>query len=182
MQYQHPQELLEFVRFCRGKKVRRYLEIGSRWGDSFYAVMAALPRPSFGVFVDIPESSEKCRSLTEAVLDLQTMGQEIVGFFGSSRSREMREAIRKHAPFDLVFIDGDHTYRGVKADWDYYRNLAPIVALHDVSAPDNWVSDGKPNGVGRLWREIKSCGIGQITEFIVPSDRPMGYGIVQQGA
>lgn len=35
---------------------------------------------------------------------------------------------------DVLFIDGDHSYEGIKADWDHYRKLldaGSIVILHD---------------------------------------------------
>jgi hypothetical protein len=41
------------------------------------------------------------------------------------------------------------------------------------------MSDGKPNGVGRFWRDLNAeGGFRESIEFITPSDRPMGYGIV----
>jgi len=45
------------------------------------------------------------------------------------------EQVRKIAPsLDLLFIDGDHSYEGVKADWEAYKDfLKPgsIVVFHD---------------------------------------------------
>lgn len=177
--YQHPEELEQFVGFCRARNVCRYLEIGSRWGDSFHAVMSALPVGSSGTFIDLPENQEKAASLMATAEDLRDSGYLITGFMGNSRSAHARHIANQGAPFDLVFIDGDHTHEGVAADWADYHTLAPIVALHDVSAPDDWMSDGKPNGVGRFWRELKALGgFSEIIEYIKPSDRPMGYGIV----
>ena len=177
--YQHEDELVHFVQFCRERGVRRYLEIGSRFGDSFFAVMANLPVPSFGMFIDLPESKEKSHRLMETALELLRMGHDIRPFLGDSRDRWQLKAARDNAPFDLILIDANHTYEGVRADWTDYHWMAPIIALHDVSAPDTWMSDGKPNGVGRFWRELKAADTFKHTiEFIVPSDRPMGYGIV----
>jgi len=180
---QHEEELRSFVEYAQKQGVRRYLEIGSRWGDSFWSVMSNLEVPSLGMFIDISESQEKAIALKQTVLDLRAMGHQVIaGFNRSSHNPVSWRMARRHAPFDLVLIDADHTYESVQNDWDSYGRLSRVVAFHDVAAPDGWTSGGKPNEVGRLWREIKSCAIGEFTEFIVPSDRPMGYGIVTQGA
>jgi predicted O-methyltransferase YrrM len=37
------------------------------------------------------------------------------------------------APFDFIFIDGDHTFEGLQADWEAWApHASGIVALHDV--------------------------------------------------
>jgi predicted O-methyltransferase YrrM len=186
--YQDQEELRQFVEFCQARNVRRYLEIGSRWGDSFYAVMANLPIGSFGVSIDQSESAEKYKSLMATVGKLRAAGQDVLSLSGNSRDRAMVDAAKLQAPFDLVFIDGDHTLPGVKADWQNYHWLAPMVAVHDIAAPDDWMSDGKSNGVGKFWRELKasagivrmsnpSFGIRETIEFVTPGSN-MGYGIV----
>jgi predicted O-methyltransferase YrrM len=52
----------------------------------------------------------------------------------------------------LVFIDGDHSYDGVKADfenWYPWVMAGGLVAFHDVHR-----AEGKTNGVGMLYKEI----------------------------
>ena len=54
---------------------------------------------------------------------------------------------------DLLFIDGDHTYRSVLADWLIYKNFVAkggIIAFHDCVGND----DGF--GVPKLLKKIKS--------------------------
>jgi predicted O-methyltransferase YrrM len=49
------------------------------------------------------------------------------------------------ARFDFVFVDGDHTYEGLSADWTAWSPLiAPggIVALHDSLAPEGHADGG----------------------------------------
>lgn len=43
------------------------------------------------------------------------------------------------AEADFIFIDGDHSYNGIKNDWELYsKKIVPggIIALHDTSVPD----------------------------------------------
>jgi predicted O-methyltransferase YrrM len=54
-----------------------------------------------------------------------------------------------------VFIDGDHSYEGLKADWEgWSRLIAPggIIALHDSrSTPDRPIDDW---GSARFTRDV----------------------------
>ena len=57
---------------------------------------------------------------------------------------------------DFLFIDGDHSYAGVKQDYEDYSPLVRpggLVAFHDtLMSPEEDVLHSM--GVSRLWREI----------------------------
>jgi predicted O-methyltransferase YrrM len=61
------------------------------------------------------------------------------------------------APFDFVFVDGDHTYEALHGDWTRWSPLiAPggIIALHDsVLPPDG----GAGAGSMRYFAEVIAC-------------------------
>jgi predicted O-methyltransferase YrrM len=77
---------------------------------------------------------------------------------GDSHSREMSEKVIEllgGKRIDVLFIDGDHSYEGVKKDFINYRNVVRkegIIVFHDIVYnkfdPDIEVS--------RFWNEIKS--------------------------
>lgn len=175
-QHQDLDELKSFVKLAVDLDVRRYLEIGSRNGDSFFAVMANLRAGAFGMSIDLPENILTMRSMADTVMELRNMGQRTALFYESSRESSALWAAKANASFDLVLIDGDHTYEGVRQDWIDYAIIAPIVAIHDIAAPDGWKSSGVPNEVGRFWRELKPHLI-KTQEFISPGSK-MGYGVV----
>jgi hypothetical protein len=172
-------ELAGFIDFARERAVHRYLEIGCRNGDSFYAVMMnATPVGARGIAVDLPENGSARRSLRTTINDVRASGREAHAFFRSSRSEELIAEINKWR-FDLILIDGDHRYEGVAADWYNYGHLAPWVAFHDVAAqtPDALNADGYPNGVPQFWSELKQKH--RYREIINPGS-DMGFGIIEQ--
>jgi predicted O-methyltransferase YrrM len=151
---QDPDELTRFLDFVVERKVRRYLEIGSRNGDSFYAVMMAMGPDACGIAIDLPENASSRRSLLDTVAELNVSGRRAVAYHGNSKDEMVIAKARKNIPYDLILIDANHTYAGVRADWEAYSDMAPIIALHDVAAPEGYMSDGRPNEVGRFWQEI----------------------------
>lgn len=76
---------------------------------------------------------------------------------GDSADQAIKEKILQYGPYDVVFIDGDHTYEGVKKDWDFAISLSPrLIAFHDVAKA---IKHDKENcKVDVLWKEIKECG------------------------
>ena len=85
----------------------------------------------------------------------------------------MVKKILEGCKLDFLFIDGDHTYNGVKSDFEMYSRLVGgggIIALHDIvpSPPEN------VGGVPRFWDEIKHCF--NYTELVKEQEQG-GYGI-----
>ena len=60
------------------------------------------------------------------------------------------KSILKGNKLDFLFIDGDHTYEGVKKDFKMYKTLVRkngLITFHDINS--------ETMGVFRFWREIK---------------------------
>ena len=119
------------------------LEIGSFKGKSTVGLASVALRYGLGPVVAVdPHSSP---SVTDP--GVGAAGTSWDDFQGSLRAAGVASAVEAHRaysrdlargwnrPIRFLWIDGDHTYRGAKADLDLFaRFLVPgaIVALHDV--------------------------------------------------
>jgi cephalosporin hydroxylase len=81
---------------------------------------------------------------------------------GNSHRIETLESVKEilgDNKLDLLFIDGDHTYLGVKQDYEMYSKLVKnngYIALHDIHESDFHKSHGC--FVHEFWQELISDG------------------------
>lgn len=174
-------ELRSFIALLLEHGVTRYAEIGAREGDTFHEVMSSLPAGAAGVACDLPGGlwgkSTTGRKLQAAVSDLGRLGYKASTLLGDSTDADVIRGVAALGPFDAILIDGDHTYAGVKADWENYRAFAPIVAFHDIVGTGQIEKvHGRQVEVPALWAEIKAAGY-LTTEFVAPGSA-MGIGVV----
>jgi len=84
-------------------------------------------------------------------------GQRIKLLRADSHSTETIDLVKTALDgrlIDFLFIDGDHTYEGVKTDFEMYSPLVReggIIAFHDI-VPGSLENVG---GVSKYWSEIK---------------------------
>ncbi len=175
---QIPSEINGLIEILQRENVRSFLEIGSRFGGSLWKIANALPVGSKIVSCDSgmgmggykPGATD---SLKACVSKLREIGYDAHLIVGNSQKPKIIDQVRKFAPFDAVFIDGDHELPGVTLDWKNYGAMSRIVAFHDVGwiKPADYTSD-KVVEVPALWNELKTKYRSE--EFI---DRSGNYGI-----
>lgn len=76
--------------------------------------------------------------------------------------------------FDVIFIDGDHSYAGVQLDFYMYKDLVReggAIAFHDARLDDNDTCE-----VFRFWRDIKNRY--KHSELFNPSGEGTGVGVI----
>ena len=77
-------------------------------------------------------------------------------------------------PIDVLWIDGDHTYEGVRKDVEMYGPLVRrggIIALHDIQRSDHLSGDRTEV----YWAEVKARA--RTREFIARPGHGQGMGI-----
>lgn len=175
-------ELESFIQFLREKKIKRYLEIGAREGDTFHEIVTHVETIEYALAVDLPGGlwgKETTKNkLSVAIKDLQQKGYNAEYLFGNSQDEKIVSNITSMGEFDAILIDGDHTLDGVTKDWNNYCGISKIVAFHDIVGHDQF-EKVKQNlvEVPILWNELKEKY--DHLEFI-DKDSKMGIGVILQ--
>jgi hypothetical protein len=176
---QNAWELSQFIAILLDEGVRRYGEVGAREGDTFHDVMCALPVGSKGVALDYPGGlwgKKTTRAALElCIADLKAKGYKVSALFGDSKTPATVSQFRGRGPYDAILIDGDHTLTGVTSDWVKYRDMARLIAFHDIAGVGQ-ASAGHSVDVPKLWEMIKANGY-RTRELVAPGSL-MGIGLV----
>ena len=102
-------------------------------------------------------------------------GQQLKLFRADSHAVETFNQVKAYfgeQPVDFIFIDGDHTYEGVRKDFEMYKPLirnGGYIAFHDIVYAE---------GVSRFWLEIQKQ-YSTKWEFISENNPQYGIGILQ---
>lgn len=140
--WQYPNQFSKYLCLLSQQKIHSYIEIGCRWGGTFVLTNEYLKKfnnINKSVAIDIIDSP---------VLNYCISNNETQFIKINSQSPEFKGYINNNF-FDLIFIDGDHTYNGVKNDYENSKYSGKIFVFHDI------INDACP-GVVYFWNELKN--------------------------
>lgn len=157
---QIPEEATEFLDLLKKRRVEAVLEIGTFNGGTLFLFTRVVAPDAILISLDLPKG-QYGGGYPEWKLPLfkafRRQGQKVCLLREDSHLQSTLsevEALLEGRPLDLLFIDGDHSYEGVKRDFELYSPLvAPdgLIVFHDiVDGPPEYVG-----GVHRFWSEIR---------------------------
>jgi cephalosporin hydroxylase len=173
-------ELQSLVALVRRMKPVTVVEIGSYKGGTL-ACWAAVAQPSAVIvgidmpfpWVDKPAVAASIGRVRAMLRPAQRLTVMAADSHDAATLAGLREALAG-APIDVLWIDGDHTYDGVRQDVEMYAPLVRpggIVALHDIQRSDLF-PDQKSDV---YWQELKAHA--RTREFIADPTPGAGMGI-----
>jgi predicted O-methyltransferase YrrM len=142
------EEITTFGYWLKGFQANNILEIGFK-GSSFH-IMSQL---STGKKVAV-DYEDKGRTIWSHYM---MYGEDFKLFIADSQTEETRDKVKEFCPeYDLIFIDGDHSYEGVRRDFELYQELLSprgYIVFHDID-PDHIFRDGAGGQVYKFWQDL----------------------------
>lgn len=170
------------------KKVRPQacLEIGQQFGGTLYYLIKLADKDCKIVGIDI--CYDNIQKVGFKSLDINTENLTFIN--GHSDSDDTYEQVCDiSTEYNFIFIDGDHSYEGVKRDYERYGGLVTngVIVIHDVHLGQDQIE--QKWGVYYYWQELSKELSGQANiatnTFIASSIKPVsscGLGIIYKGS
>jgi len=171
--YQIKKEITKFLELAYALGPKSLIEIGTANGGTLFLFCRIANPQATIVSIDLRGIPDWRKQFINTFAKDK---QRLHLIRGDSHNNQVLGKVQAISPigFDLLFIDGDHSYRGVKKDFDMYSNLikSGIIAFHDITPHDR---THDPKGVVRVvdfWNEIKES----YRYLEIVEDKKQGWG------
>jgi predicted O-methyltransferase YrrM len=152
-------EFRQMIRLAAHVRARRVVEIGTANGATLFALTRVAADDAVVVSVDLPGGlfGGGYPAWKKTIYSrFARPAQRVHLLRANSHEEQTFERVRQltgSGSVDILFIDGDHTYEGVRADFLRYRELVRpggLIFFHDIIK--NTFDPGVQ--VDRFWREL----------------------------
>lgn len=170
---QVPEEYSEFLNVIRERDIKKYLELGVGNGGSFFVNSLFLQKSAATLHcVDniayrdthIKQSEVKIQKKVDMLKEM--FNEKDILFYNMSTDDFFNQ---NKNTYDCIFIDADHSYEGVRKDYEnslkFISDTGTII-LHDIG--------NTHTGVYKLWNEIK-LKHSNVKEFMHKQSPEAGY-------
>lgn len=178
---QEPHEILALSSLLQKQRPKVVLEIGTAQGGSLFLFSKLADPQALIISIDLPDGKfgGGYKSYKSAFYEsFATSKQQMCLLRADSHSAETFERVKEilnGKKIDFLFIDGDHTYNGVRSDFNQYAQLVEengLIGFHDI------VSSTQECEVKKFWEETKR-NYKVTTEFInSPNQKFCGIGLL----
>ena len=157
---QKKSEIIQLLKLLKPQKLCVIIEIGTMNGGTLFLLSKIAANNAIIISIDLPRAKfggGYPKYKIPLYKGFASQNQRIFLIRADSHLNSTLKKVQnilKDKKVDLLFLDGDHTYIGVKNDFEMYKSLLGkrgIVGLHDIviHPPEQNVN------VYKLWNEIK---------------------------
>lgn len=141
--WQYPNQFSKYLHYLSKCDIKSYVEIGCHKGGTFIITVEYLNR-----FNPLTRCLAVDNWPREIIAEYVKLRPEVAYLTTSSQSSNFYDEYSKHQ-WDLVLIDGDHSYKGAQADFDLVKDRARHIAFHDIT-------NSLCPGTQQIWADMKS--------------------------
>lgn len=140
--WQYPNQFSKYLHFLSDKEITSYVEIGCHKGGTFIITVEYLSR-----FTPITRALAVDNWPRDIMKDYSQLRPEVQYLSTSSQSSTFYDAYLPRQ-WDLVLIDGDHSYKGALEDYSVVKDRARYMAFHDIT-------NSLCPGTQQIWSDMK---------------------------
>lgn len=153
-------ELSSLISLLKRRNLDTIVEIGTQKGGTLYLWCKIAGQNATIISIDLPHGpfggGYKLRDL-KRFRKYKRGRQKLYFLRKDSHKQTTKEGvikILKGRKIDLLMVDGDHSYKGVKKDWQLYSPLVKqngLIVFHDILYHPKF----RECQVDNLWKEVK---------------------------
>lgn len=158
--FQNKFEITEFLKLLIVIEPKIILEIGTAMGGTLYLLSRFSASRATLISIDLPQAKVGDMALPtnpSFFKNIVQKKQRVALIRDDSHKFSTFQKIKKilkNGKIDVLFIDGDHTYEGVKKDFEMYKSLVKsggLICFHDI-VPG---SEDRVGHVPDFWSRIR---------------------------